>query len=62
MSEEKVLCPQCQTDGWSDNANYVEQMQWRDAATGKLLAASDFFPPATFEGLWRYDLRRTKQW
>ena len=37
-------------NGWSDNANYVEQMQWRDAATGKLLAASDFFPPATFEG------------
>ncbi len=31
---------------WSDGANYVEQIQWRDAATGKLLAASDFFPPA----------------
>jgi hypothetical protein len=27
-------------------ANYKEQMQWRDAATGKLLAASDFFPSA----------------
>jgi hypothetical protein len=26
-------------------ANYVEQIQWRDAATGKLLAASDFFSP-----------------
>jgi hypothetical protein len=25
-------------------ANYNEQIQWRDAATGKLLAASDFFP------------------
>jgi len=25
-------------------------MQWRDADTGKLLAESDFFPPATFEG------------
>ena len=37
-------------NGWADNANHVEQMQWRDAATGKLLAASDFFPPATFEG------------
>ena len=37
-------------NGWSDNANYVEQMQWRDAATGKLLAASDFFPPASVEG------------
>ncbi|MGA7369263.1 MAG: hypothetical protein WBX01_09045 [Nitrososphaeraceae archaeon] len=35
---------------WADTANYVEQMQWRDADTGKLLAASDFFPPATFEG------------
>jgi hypothetical protein len=35
---------------WSTTANYKEQMQWRDANTGKLLAASDFFPPATFEG------------
>jgi len=26
-------------------ANYIEQIQWRDAATGKLLAASDFFSP-----------------
>lgn len=26
-------------------ANYVEQVQWRDTATGKLLAASDFFGP-----------------
>lgn len=25
--------------------NYVEQIQWRDAATGKLLAASDYFSP-----------------
>ncbi len=25
--------------------NYKEQIQWRDAATGKLLAASDFFSP-----------------
>lgn len=37
-------------NGWSTTANYREQMQWRDANTGKLLAASDFFPPATFEG------------
>jgi len=37
-------------NGWSTTANYKEQMQWRDANTGKLLAASDFFPPATFEG------------
>ena len=37
-------------NGWADNTNYVEQMQWRDADTGKLLAASDFFPPATLEG------------
>jgi hypothetical protein len=26
-------------------ANYKEQIQWRDAATGKLLAESDFFSP-----------------
>jgi hypothetical protein len=26
-------------------ANYTEQIQWRDAATGKLLAASDYFSP-----------------
>lgn len=26
-------------------ANYEEQVQWRDAATGKLLAASDFYGP-----------------
>lgn len=29
---------------WPIGANYVEQIQWRDAASGKLLAASDFFP------------------
>ena len=27
------------------NATYTEQVMWRDAATGKLLAASDFFSP-----------------
>jgi hypothetical protein len=26
-------------------ATYTEQVMWRDAATGKLLAASDFFSP-----------------
>jgi hypothetical protein len=26
-------------------ANYKEQIQWRDTATGQLLAASDFFSP-----------------
>jgi hypothetical protein len=31
---------------WPDGANYLEQIQWRDADTGKLLAASDFFPSA----------------
>jgi hypothetical protein len=31
---------------WPDGANYVEQIQWRDADSGKLLAASDFFPSA----------------
>ena len=29
---------------WPIGANFVEQIQWRDAETGKLLAASDFFP------------------
>jgi hypothetical protein len=27
------------------NASYTEQVMWRDAETGKLLAASDFFSP-----------------
>jgi hypothetical protein len=31
-------------------ANYVEQIQWRDANTGKLPAASDFFPPSNPAG------------
>jgi hypothetical protein len=31
-------------------ANYMEQIQWRDANTGKLLAASDFFPPSNPAG------------
>jgi hypothetical protein len=31
---------------WPEGANYLEQIQWRDAETGKLLAASDFFPSA----------------
>jgi hypothetical protein len=35
---------------WPNGENYKEQIQWRDAATGKLLAASDFFPPATDVG------------
>ena len=29
---------------WPIGANFVEQIQWRDAETGKLLAAFDFFP------------------
>jgi DNA-binding beta-propeller fold protein YncE len=29
-----------------EDANYTEQIQWRDAETGKLLAASDFYSPA----------------
>ena len=28
-----------------EGANYTEQLLWRDAATGKLLAASDYFFP-----------------
>lgn len=30
--------------------NYMDQIQWRDARTGKLLAASDFYAPATSAG------------
>ena len=30
-----------------EGANYTEQIQWRDAATGKLLAASDYYSPST---------------
>jgi hypothetical protein len=32
-------------------ANYKEQVTWRDAATGRILAASDFFEPMTFGSL-----------
>ncbi|NRG16094.1 hypothetical protein HPQ64_00145 [Rhizobiales bacterium] len=28
-------------------SDYTEQLTWRDAATGKILAASDFFEPLT---------------
>jgi hypothetical protein len=31
--------------------NYTEQLTWRDAATGKLLAESDFFEPLSISGL-----------
>lgn len=31
--------------------NYKEQVTWRDAATGRLIAASDFFEPMTFGSL-----------
>jgi hypothetical protein len=35
------------------NPNYTEQVMWRDAATGKLLAASDFFTPmSTGSQVW----------
>jgi len=37
-------------DPGPEGANYVEQIQWRDANTGKLLAASDFFPPSNPAG------------
>jgi hypothetical protein len=32
-------------------ANYKDQLTWRDAATGRLLAASDFFEPITLGSL-----------
>lgn len=31
--------------------NYKEQLTWRDAATGELLAESDFFEPLSINGL-----------
>ena len=31
--------------------NYKEQLTWRDAATGRILAASDFFEPLSINGL-----------
>ncbi len=31
--------------------NYTEQLTWRDAATGRLLAASDYFEPLTINSL-----------
>ena len=31
--------------------NYKEQVTWRDAATGRLLAESDFFDPMPGNGL-----------
>jgi hypothetical protein len=32
-------------------ANYKEQLTWRDAATGKIVAASDFFELLSINGL-----------
>jgi hypothetical protein len=31
--------------------NYTEQVTWRDAATGRLIAESDFFEPLTIGSL-----------
>jgi hypothetical protein len=31
--------------------NYTEQLTWRDAGTGRIIAASDFFPPLTINSL-----------
>jgi hypothetical protein len=33
------------------SARYTEQLTWRDAATGRILAASDFFEPLTMNSL-----------
>ena len=33
------------------NGNYKEQLTWRDALTGRLLAESDFFEPLTINSL-----------
>jgi hypothetical protein len=32
-------------------ANYKEQLTWRDARTGRILAESDLFPPLTINSL-----------
>lgn len=34
-----------------ERSNYTEQLTWRDAATGKVLAESDFFEPLTVNSL-----------
>jgi hypothetical protein len=34
-----------------EKSNYTEQLTWRDAATGRLLAESDFFEPLTVNSL-----------
>jgi hypothetical protein len=34
-----------------EKSNYTEQLTWRDAVTGKLLAESDFFEPLTVNSL-----------
>ncbi|MCG6868428.1 MAG: hypothetical protein LJE91_06765 [Gammaproteobacteria bacterium] len=31
--------------------NYKEQLTWRDAATGRIIAESDFFEPLSINGL-----------
>ena len=33
------------------SGKYKEQVTWRDAATGRILAESDFFEPLTFNSL-----------
>jgi hypothetical protein len=37
-------------DSGPEGANYIEQILWRDANTGKMLAASDFFAPSNPAG------------
>ena len=39
--------------------NYTEQLTWRDAATGRILAESDFFEPLTINSLTAPGLRRS---
>ena len=41
-----ITNPSAQLVAGPDGANYTEQYVWRDAATGKQLAASDFYSPA----------------
>jgi len=46
-----LVCSQRAVDGRHRHENYKEQLTWRDAATGRILAESDFFEPLTINSL-----------
>ena len=51
MSNAKKNDPNMPTQEMVFSEAYTEQVTWRDAATGRLLAASDFFEPLTLGSL-----------